>query len=191
MLLYVIIKQSLIVFLLYQVSYLILLNNAQYYKIPSLILVDQKILMTSYGNTLRILPTVNFMSNFQNTLFRITMLYILIWFSLLPINLLIALPQHYYYYMHGTEEIRENYDKNFTFCDWFVYIRGEVLPEKESGSLHESTSVLFLALIISPILLYFNLKSLLPKWKFHIPSIPNLSLIFRKMHRRKFPEEYI
>ena len=58
------------------------------------------------------------------------MLYILIWFSLLPINLLIALPQHYYYYMHGTEEIRENYDENFTFFDWFVYIHGEVLLDK-------------------------------------------------------------
>ena len=114
------------------------------------------------------------------------MLYILIWFSLLPINLLIALPQHYYCYMHGTEKIRENYDKNFKFFDWFVYIRGEALLEKGSRTLG-----IFFFLLFSPVLLYFNIRSLLPKWKFRIPSIPNLSLLFRKIHRRKFPEEYI
>ena len=114
------------------------------------------------------------------------MLFILIWFSLLPINLLIALPQHYYHYMRGTEKIRENYDKNFKFFDWFVYTRGEALLEKESR-----ISDIFFLLLFLPILFCVNLKSLLPKWQFHIPSIPSLSLLFRKIHRRKFPEEYL
>ena len=120
------------------------------------------------------------------------MLFILIWFSLLPINLLIALPQHYYHYMHGTEKIRKNYDENFTFFDWFVYIRGEMLLEERSWTTYEYVSTFFLLVfVISPILLYFNIKSLLPKWQFHSPSIPRLSLLFRKIHRRKFPEEYL